>query len=211
MNKIVLLCIFFISFSFSTEFYLNPYFKNKLQKDTKSYYIINDYIKFLNSISSLNKEEQIEKVNRYVNAIVPKDDAYNYKNEEYWATPYEFFSRGGGDCEDYVIAKKYTLILLGHSRKNMYFTVVKEKYIGRDHMVLGLHVKNDNTFKVLDNLSRKVLSLNKRIDLKPIFLFNDDNFYRFNKKHIFVKINKINIPAYNDLKKRNYKELILVK
>lgn len=211
MNRIIFLIFFFVTYSFSTEFYLNPYFENKLQKDTRSYSIINNYIKFLNEISSLDKKNKIDKVNRYINAIIPKYDVYNYKNEEYWATPYEFFSNGGGDCEDYVIAKKYTLTLLGIPSENMYFSIVKEKYIGGDHMVLGLHVKSDNSFMVLDNLSTKVLSFEKRVDLKPIFLFNANGFYRLNKKQDLVKIDKISIAAYNDFRKRNNRKLVLVK
>lgn len=194
---------------FSTEFYLNPYFEKKLQKSTKSYNIINDYINFINNISILDEQQQIEKINKYINAITPKYDVYNYNNDEYWATPFEFFKNGGGDCEDYVISKMYTLNLLGISSKNMYFSLVKEKFTGTNHIVLSLYIKKDNQFLVLDNLSTKVLPLKKRVDLEPLFLFNEYDFYQLNIKGELEKINYINIPAFDNFKKRDNRLFIM--
>lgn len=211
MIRFILILIISISPLFSKEFYLNPHFEKQLKKDTNSYNIIKDYVGFLNTISTLDRNTQIKKVNNYINAIIPRYDAYNYKNEEYWATPFEFFMKGGGDCEDYVIAKKYTLELMEIPPESMYYSVVKEKYIGGDHMVLSLHVKKNNSFLVLDNLSTKVLTFDKRIDLEPVFIFNKKGFYKFDEKWKAIKINKINIPSYNEMKTRYMKTLILVK
>ena len=211
MFRLFFLLIVSFSALFSNEFYLNPYFQKQLKKDTNSYNILKDYVKFLNKISSLDRQQQIEKINSYINAIVPKYDIYNYKNEEYWATPFEFFAKGGGDCEDYVIAKKYTLHLLGIPSKDMYFNIVKEKYIGGDHMVLSLYVKKKNTFLVLDNLSTIILPFDKRIDLKSTFLFNENGFFRFGKNKKFVKIDNIDIPAYIEMKERDKNKLVLVR
>ncbi|WP_051505420.1 transglutaminase-like cysteine peptidase [Sulfurospirillum arcachonense] len=193
----------------SAEFYLNPYFEKKIQKDTKSFHILKNYVAFMNTLVNLDKNSQIQKINTYLNAIIPRYDAYNYKNEEYWATPFEFLSRGGGDCEDYVIAKRYSLKKLGFSTKDMYLSVVKEKYTGGDHMVLSLHVNKNSPPLVLDNLSTKVLSFDKRVDLKLNFMFNDFEFFTLKDYKTFIKINKINLPAYEKMKTRDNQELIL--
>jgi len=200
-----------ISTLLSKEFYLNPYFENQLKNDEKISHILKDYVKFLNKISTLDKKIQIEKVNNYINAIVPKYDAYNYRKEEYWATPFEFLSNAGGDCEDYVIAKKYTLGLMGIPSEDMTFSVVKEKYSGGYHMVLSLHVDKNNSFLILDNLSIKILTWEKRIDLEPIFLFNRYGFYRFDEKRHIKEIEQINIPAYKKMRERDKRTLILTR
>lgn len=209
MFKITIFTLLIFSNLFSNDFYLNPYFENKLEKGSKSYIIIKDYVRFMNTLSNLSQKQKIEKVNSYINQIVPSYDAYNYKDEEHWANIFEFLSRGSGDCEDYVIAKKYSLEMLGISSKDMYFSAVKEKYIGGDHMVLSLHVDKQKTPIILDNLSTKILAIDKRIDLEIRFLFNETGFYKLKEYKHLEKINKINLPAYKDMKLRNKHNLLL--
>jgi predicted transglutaminase-like cysteine proteinase len=191
------------------EFYINPYYLDKLQKNSRSYKIIKHYVDFLNTIKDDDDKTKIEKVNRYINKIIPKYDAYNYKNEEYWATPFEFFSNIGGDCEDYVIAKMYSLERLGISPKIMYMSAVKEKYVGGDHMVLSLHVDKNSPPLVLDNLSTKVLPIDKRVDLELVFMFNEYGFYQLENHKKLREINRINLPAYRELQKKEKNRLIL--
>lgn len=208
----ILLCLLFIfSNLMCEEFYLNPDFEKKIQKNSRAYYTLKDYVRFLNEISALNQTQKILKVNSYINQIVPMYDADNYNHEEHWASTYEFLSKGGGDCEDYVIAKRYTLELLEIPSKDMFFTVVKEKFFGGDHMVLSLHVNKTKQPIVLDNLSTNVMEIKKRVDLEPIFFFNEFGFYKLSKYTQFKKIEKINIHAYENLKIKEKNSLILKK
>jgi len=211
MIKIIVLMLILFSYLSSSQFYLNPYFEKKVINNTKSYNILNNYVHFLNQISLLNNSQKIERVNNYVNAIIPRYDAYNYNNEDYWATPFEFFSHGGGDCEDYVIAKQYTLHLLGIPKEDMYFHVVEDRYTGGYHMVLTLQKKKHNSYVVLDNLSTIILPWQKRVDLKSSFLFNNKEFYRLNQKLNLINIKRKNIPAYNKMKLNAKQPLILTK
>lgn len=211
MFKIVFILAFFVLHVVASEFYINPYFLNKVEKNSISYNILKDYERFLNSIKNDNKETKIKKVNFYINQIVPRYDANNYNTDEYWATPFEFFSNIGGDCEDYVIAKMYTLEKLGIHPKDMYMNVVKEKFIGGKHMVLNLHVDKNRPQIVLDNLSSKVLPINKRVDLESVFMFNKYGFYILENFKDLKQIKKINLLTYRDFKTRNKHELILQK
>jgi len=211
MIKSIVLMFVFLSYLFSSQFYLNPYFEKKVANTTKSYNILNNYLHFLNQISLLNKSKKIERVNNYINAIAPRHDAYNYKNEDYWATPFEFFSHAGGDCEDYVIAKQYTLTLLGIPKENMYLHVVEDRYTGGYHMVLTLHKEKQNSYVVLDNLSTITLPWKKRVDLKSSFLFNEKGFYKLNQNSNLIDIKRKNIPAYNRMKFNAQQPLILSK
>ena len=211
MIKSIVLIFILLSSLFSSQFYLNPYFEKKVINNTKSYNILNNYVQFLNQISSFNNSQKIERVNNYINAIIPRYDAYNYSNEDYWASPFEFFSHGGGDCEDYVIAKQYTLTLLGIPKEDMYYHVVEDRYTGGYHMVLTLHKKKQNSYVVLDNLSTIILPWQKRVDLKSSFLFNQKGFYRFNQNLNLINIKRKSIPAYNRMQYNAKHPLILIK
>jgi predicted transglutaminase-like cysteine proteinase len=208
MLKGIIFTLLFFCHLWGNEFYLNPYFEAKIEKGSKSENIIKDYVRFMNTLSGLSQTQKIEKVNFYINQIVSGYDANNYKNEEHWATVFEFLSRGSGDCEDYVIAKKYSLEMLGLSSEDMYFSAVKEKFTSGDHMVLSLHVDKTKPPIILDNLSTKVLSVDKRVDLETQFLFNDTGFYKLQQYKNFQKINPINLPAYEKMKKNNQHHLL---
>lgn len=209
--RYIFIIVLFLSHIQADEFYINPHYLDKLQKNSRSYKIIKDYVRFLNTLKNEDIKTKIEKVNLYINRIVSKYDAYNYQSEEYWATPFEFFNNVGGDCEDYVIAKMYTLELLDIPKKNMYMSAVKEKFTGGDHMVLSLHVSKNEVPLVLDNLSTRVLPINKRVDLKLVFMFNESGFYQLENYNKLFKIEKIDIPAYKDFKLKNKQSLILKK
>jgi amino acid transporter len=43
--------------------------------------------------------------------------------DDYWMTPKEFFIKGFGDCEDYAIAKYFTLLELGVKKESLYLAV----------------------------------------------------------------------------------------
>jgi len=211
MLKIVLFLALFISSIVAEEFYINPYYLDKLKKDSRSYKILKHYASFLNTIKAEDDKTKIQKVNLYINKIVPRYDSYNYKNEEYWATPFEFFSSAGGDCEDYVIAKMYSLEQLGISPKIMYMSAVKEKYRGGNHMVLSLHVDKNTPPLVLDNLSTRVLPIDKRVDLELMFMFNENGFFKLTNRQKIIRIKQINISAYKELQLKDKNTLILTR
>lgn len=125
---------------------------------------LDDYRDFMKTISSQPKSVQIERVNAYFNRIVNDYDIHTWGKEDYWATPKEFIVKGGGDCEDFVFAKYFTLKALGFDPSSMSVYIVKI-YNERDfHAVLGVRDEHNETL-ILDNLSWKVLPLQKRTDL----------------------------------------------
>jgi predicted transglutaminase-like cysteine proteinase len=126
--------------------------------------ILNDYALFM---KQLNGEKslhvKLEKINNYINRIVPKYDEIGI-NTDYWATRLEFLVSGGGDCEDYAIAKYQSLLDLGFDAHKMGLCVAKDRYSGTMHMVLG--VKEGGLVQILDNLSFRILPHDKRKDLE---------------------------------------------
>jgi predicted transglutaminase-like cysteine proteinase len=125
---------------------------------------LQDYRTFIQETAPLPKATQIERVNLYFNHIVNNYDINVWGVEDYWATPKEFIVHGAGDCEDFVIAKYFTLIELGFNPSDMMIYIVKVKYSRDYHVVLG--VKNDhNEILILDNISWKILPIQIRTDL----------------------------------------------
>ena len=65
--------------------------------------------------------EKLEKVNTFFNRVQFVSDIDHWKQEDYWATPVEFLATDAGDCEDFSLAKYFTLKRMG----------VEEKKLGR--------------------------------------------------------------------------------
>jgi len=93
----------------------------------------------------------LEKVNIAVNnAVRPLDDSEHYGITEFWTVPVD----GEGDCEDYVLAKRKMLTLLGLAAPALRITVAFNKRMVR-HAVLT--VVTDRGDYVLDNLQDGIL------------------------------------------------------
>ena len=70
---------------------------------------------------------EIQEINNFFNKIPYLDDIKVWGEKEYWATPLEFLAKAKGDCEDYVIAKYFSLGNLGIAYEKLYFSYVKSK------------------------------------------------------------------------------------
>ena len=100
-----------------------------------------------------------------------------WKQKDYWATRMEFIGKGAGDCEDFVIAKYFTLKQLGVPTTKLFFTYVKAVKFQQAHMVLTYYETPKSIPLVLDNINFKILPATKRNDLIPVYSFNGDALY----------------------------------
>lgn len=97
------------------------------------------------------KFSEIEEVNRSVNAAVaPITDLELYGKPEVWAYP----SANKGDCEDYVLLKRRTLVEHGFPESALLITVVRDEN-NEGHAILT--VRTDKGDFVLDNKRRDVV------------------------------------------------------
>lgn len=147
-----------------------------------------DYQKKVNLAKKYDKNKQINFVNNYLNQLLPQYDDIIQEKEDYWSTPKEFLSTGYGDCEDYVIIKYFTLIKLGFSEEKLYITTVHELYSGGFHMVLSYFKDKNKPPLILDNLSFRVLALDKRTDLKGDTFTNSHGVFKIDKNYNLIKI-----------------------
>jgi predicted transglutaminase-like cysteine proteinase len=94
---------------------------------------------------------EIREVNYVVNkALHPADDITHYGRAEFWTIPID----GAGDCEDYVLAKRKMLFLLGIPRSATRIAVALTQSRER-HAVLI--IVTDRGDYVLDNLRNDIL------------------------------------------------------
>jgi predicted transglutaminase-like cysteine proteinase len=100
------------------------------------------------------------------------DDIRHWGEKDYWATPIEFLASHGGDCEDFSIAKYFTLKAMGMSEEKLNLTYVKALQYNMHHMVLTYYRTPGAEPLVLDNLVETIKPASQRTDLMPIFSFN---------------------------------------
>lgn len=132
------------------------------------------WLAFLESIRHLPRDEQIRGVNRYVNEKDYVLDLDNYGVEDYWAIPREHFANGG-DCEDFAIAKYFSLRWLGYPREDMRVVVVQDTNLRVPHAVLA--VGRDRDILVLDNQVSDVLPHRRIVHYAPVFSINERGWW----------------------------------
>lgn len=192
MKSLILLVLFLFSNSFAYEFKLNQKDKNLIEKSTQKSFILKRLAKYeevKNKARNLDINNKLTQINLFINGSLAEFDNASMGIDDYWMTPKEFFIKGHGDCEDYVIAKYFTLLELGVKKENLYPAIVKVQGSASFHLVL-LYVEDKNKSPlVLDNLSFKILPFSKRTDLTPKVAFNEIDSYTLTREEFLQKAN----------------------
>ena len=127
---------------------------------------------FIRDDDSRSELEKLEKVNSFFNRLTFVSDVIHWQKNDYWATPIEFLASEGGDCEDFALAKYFTLKVLGVPEKKMHLTYVKAWKLKQSHMVVTYYETPAAEPLVLDNLINAIELGSKRTDLLPVYSFN---------------------------------------
>ena len=124
------------------------------------------------------EREKLEIVNDFMNRTPFISDLQHWGKEDYWATPVEFLSTNGGDCEDFSIAKYFALRSLGVPDEKLRITYVKEIVVYNEaHMVLAYFPAPDVEPLVLDNINKSIRPASTRTDLVPVYSFNGSGLW----------------------------------
>lgn len=199
MNKIILISIFLLSIANSADnFPLEVEQKYKEKYGEKSH---NRLLAWDKMITSANKSEIFEKlkiVNDFFNTIKYMTDIKHWQENDYWATPIEFTGTAAGDCEDYAIAKYFTLLKVGVEESKLRIAYVKllEKNTDYEqaHMVLLYYHNPNSSPVVLDNVIKKLQLSSSRDDLSLVYSFNANGLWEAKNKgkdERFVGANKL--------------------
>lgn len=162
-------------------------------------------VQMMNEARDLDDMGKMEKVNDFFNQTPYASDKTTWGESDYWATRYEFIGKDRADCEDYVIAKYFTLKELGVPTSKLYMTYAKSIRYKTAHLVLTYYETPKSIPLVLDNYNFKILPATVRDDLIPIYSFSGDEL--FNAKQ--AQIGKM-VPA-STRQKRPWDELIITR
>lgn len=214
MKKILFISFFLTSFINTLTIGSNTYnFSSSKLKSVENKYGIKArkrveiWDKVIQNAKKKDVLNKLKDVNDFFNKLKYKTDPKHWKKKDYWASPFEFLGTGAGDCEDYAIAKYYTLRKLGIPEKKLRITYVKllrarTKY-QQAHMVLTYYHKPSSTPIVLDNINKKLKLATKRKDLRPVYSFNANGLWQAkNKGRTSKRVGKNNLKNWKSLMSR---------
>jgi len=122
--------------------------------------------------------DKLERVNRFFNKIEFVSDIDHWRQADYWATPIEFLASAGGDCEDFAVAKYFTLIALGMAEKQLTLNYVTALRLNQSHLVLAYTPAPGVEPLILDSLVDAIEPASRRTDLLPVYSFNASGIWK---------------------------------
>lgn len=166
------------------------------------------WAKLIQSNQGKPEAKKLRLVNDFFNLFEYRSDAKNVQRQDEWSTPVEFISKGGGDCEDFAIAKYFTLEALAVSTDKLRITYVKAIKFRVAHMVLTYYKTPDAMPLVLDNLIGQIKPANQRTDLLPVYSFNAKGLWLAKQRGQGRRVSGPDrISLWKDLNRRMLKEL----
>jgi predicted transglutaminase-like cysteine proteinase len=138
--------------------------------------LLQDWLAFLRTVQEEPSKVQLDRVNRHMNRYPYVQDIVNWGVQDYWATPGEFF-RVSGDCEDYAIAKYYSLRKIGVPAEKMHIVVVHDLNLRLFHAILV--ISQDERRFVLDNQIEQVVPIEAILHYRPVYAVNEGGYRVF--------------------------------
>ncbi len=132
----------------------------------------------------LDERGQLQAINEFFNRhVLFRDDTEVWGQIDYWASPLETLHKGRGDCEDYAVAKYFSLLALGMPTSKLRLVYVRAQIGGpqglvQAHMVLAYYAAPGAEPMILDNLITELRPASRRPDLVPVFSFNSEGLWQ---------------------------------
>ena len=174
MKKILFLNLLFLNICFSStlnDIQLNDEDFLKIMHSSKKVNIFNRISELMllkKSLKDVNNDLiKLKEVNDFFNEFNFKSDKKVYNKVDYWASRKEFIFKGSGDCEDFVIAKYFTLIELGVDEAKL--SVLHNMYKDDYHLVLAYKEDKFSDPFILDNINKTILPLTQRDDILVLY------------------------------------------
>jgi predicted transglutaminase-like cysteine proteinase len=175
----VVVCLICTSMPRAGEFALSKQLLTDIEQQYGDY--ARQRVLYWNDLITSNRDlsdtDKLKKVNEFFNELEFVNDIDHWGKEDYWATPLQMLTSNGGDCEDFSIAKYFTLREMGIPAERMRLTYVKALELDQAHMVLTYYATRDAEPLVLDNLVADILPSSKRKDLLPVYSFNGNGLW----------------------------------
>jgi predicted transglutaminase-like cysteine proteinase len=133
-----------------------------------------EWLSFLDAQRGLTRRAQLDAVNQWANAKPYVEDWVNWHVADYWETPGEFIAKGG-DCEDYAIAKYFSLIRLGFPAGDLRIVVVSDSTTHGFHAVLAARL--DGTVWLMDNFLPAVVAMQSQPQYTAVYSLNQQGWW----------------------------------
>ncbi len=140
--------------------------------------------RLLHDVQRQPEHAQLLAVNEFFNRrVVFRDDIEVWGQNDYWASPLETLHQGQGDCEDFAIAKYFSLLATGVPVSKLRLVYVRAQVGGPNgvvqaHMVLAYYAEPGAEPLILDNLISEMRPASRRPDLMPVFSFNSESLWQ---------------------------------
>lgn len=146
--------------------------------------VLDEWTQLITNLKSAKPERKLQSINQFFNRkLLYTEDMEIWGQSDYWATPLQSLARGKADCEDFVIAKYFSLRSAGMSDQQLRLVYVRAKIggerstISQAHMVLAFYPSTDAEPLILDNLITDIRPASRRPDLSPVFSFNAQGIF----------------------------------
>jgi predicted transglutaminase-like cysteine proteinase len=167
----------------------------------------------LTAAKKLKEPDKLKRINDFFNQHIAFEDDYSiWDQSDYWATPLETIGQGRADCEDFAIAKYYSLQNVGVPLAKLRLVYVKARLEGaggptlQAHMVLAYYPTPNAEPLVLDNLVPDIRPASQRKDLQPMFSFNSEAIWTGVAANSTKKAGTGQLSRWHDLLQRARKE-----
>lgn len=145
---------------------------------------LHDWRATLTKANTVSESDKLRLVNDFFNRRIQfQEDIVVWNQLDYWATPLETLGKGAGDCEDFAIAKYFSLIELGVPASRLRLTYVRARIgaatstITQAHMVVSYYAQPEVEPLIMDNLITDIRPASRRPDLTPVFSFNGEGVW----------------------------------
>jgi predicted transglutaminase-like cysteine proteinase len=138
-------------------------------------------LKFLDIVDAAHSREgraRLGEINRAINlAIRPISDLAQHGQIDVWTSPLATLARGGGDCEDYAIAKYVALRRAGIASDDLRIVVLHDIIHGEDHAVAAARL--DGRWLMLDNRRMAMVADADVRNFRPTFVIGQHGVMRY--------------------------------
>ena len=150
-----------------------------------------------------SEHQKLVSTNRFFNQLRFTTDKKLWGQSNYWATPVEFIGVNAGDCEDFALAKYFSLLAIGVADDKLRIVMVKSLTLNQYHMVVAYYATPTSEPLILDNIDGRIKKANDRKDLIPVYSFNGKLLWLNNvKKQGRVAGKPSRLKRWNDLNLR---------
>lgn len=133
-----------------------------------------EWLAFLATLRDKTPREQLDAVNDYMNKAPYITDPVNWRMADYWSAPLEFLTKDG-DCEDYAIAKYFSLRWLGWPVAALRIVVLQDMDLHVAHAILVAYLGGHAL--VLDNQIHDVVDASVIHHYRPIYSINEKHWW----------------------------------